>query len=1214
MRAVNATGIGVASDASTAVAPKDETLAGSAVEATTATLTISNYTGSWYYKYTTPNGGSCVSDAVTATSADVADLSGNTSYTFKAYSNSGCTTLLATALPFLTKPGKPAKPSAAAGAGTGKLTITATMSGNGAVTGWAYQQKEGSNNYGSWTDITSTSTSLSYTVSGLDNSKTYQFKVRAKNATGTGAASDASDAASPSDRTLAGSSVEATTATLTIGGYTGNWYYKANVAPDTTCKGPVASGTATRNLTGLSGNTSYTYVAYSDSSCTTANQLATATLLTKPGTPTTPTVATNIGSGKLTITASVTGSGTLSKWQVQQKASTDNNYGSWQDVSSTATNLTHTVTGLTDGTSYQFKVRAVNATGDGVTSNASGAKAPALPELALNRATSTSATLTLLSDHTGDWWWTKDNDATTCSNTGVSGTTLTLSGLTEETSYIIAAYGQAQCNGTAIASVTFRTPSTPVPLTVSEDTLTASTVEATTATLTIGNYSGNWYYKATAPSDGTCSTDAVSGTSVGLTGLSGNTSYIYKAYSDSGCTNANELAVTSAFLTKPGQPTTFTVSGGSGKLTLTASLTGDGAISKWQLQQKASTASDFGGWTDIASTVTNLTHTVTGLSENTSYQFKVRAVNATGSGEASDASTAVLPTDETLAASAIEATTATLTVANYSGSWYYKATAPSGGTCSTDAVSGTSTTLTGLSGNTSYTFKAYSDSSCTDANELAVADPFLTKPGQPTTPTVAAGAGSGKLTLSASLTGSGAISKWQVQQKANTASTFGGWSDVASTATSLTHTITGLSDGTSYQFKVRAVNATGNGAESGASTAVAPTDEMLTSSNVEANTATLTIANHSGSWYYKATAPSGGSCSAEIAAGTATADLTGLSTNTSYTYTAYSDSGCTTELAVADAFLTKPGQPTKPMVAAGAGSGQLTLSASLTGDGAISKWQVQQKASTASNFGAWQDIASATTTNLTHTVTGLSDDTSYQFKVRAVNATGNGAESGGSTAVAPTDETLAASEIEATTATLTIANYSGSWHYKATAPSGGTCSSEIAANTTTATVSSLAGNTAYTFKAYSDSRCTDANELAVTDPFLTKPGQPTTLLVAAGAGSGKLTLSASVTGRWRHHQAGNFSRRPRQRQHFRFGWNDIASISTNNAQPHPYRPHRRHELPVQGARRQRLPAHGAESRMPPPPWHQPTRSLTASDGRGDDGDTHHRQLQRQLAL
>ena len=58
-----------------------------------------------------------------------------------------------------------------------------------------------------------------------------------------------------------------------------------------------------------------------------------------------------------------------------------------------------------------------------------------------------------------------------------------------------------------------------------------------------------------------------------------------------------------------------------------------------------------------------------------------------------------------------------LTIANYTGSWYYKRTEPTEGShpygaCSEDAVTGTSVNLTGLTAGTSYTFKLYSDSSC----------------------------------------------------------------------------------------------------------------------------------------------------------------------------------------------------------------------------------------------------------------------------------------------------------------------------------------------------------------------------------------------------------------------------------------------------------------------------------------------------------------------
>ena len=177
----------------------------------------------------------------------------------------------------------------------------------------------------------------------------------------------------------------------------------------------------------------------------------------------------------------------------------------------------------------------------------------------------------------------------------------------------------------------------------------------------------------------------------------------------------------------------------------------------------------------------------------------------------------------------------------------------------------------------------------------------------------------------------------------------------------------------------------------------------LTASAVEATTATLTLTGHTvRNWHYKYTAPTGGTCSAVDGdtSGTTTVNLTSLSTNTSYTYKAYSDSVCNTEMASASPFLTKPGTPGKPTATAGVGSGTLTLAASVTGSGAITKWQYVKKEGAGNFETTWTDI-SVTSTSLDHDVTGLTNGTSYQFKVRAVNATGHGAASAASVAATP---------------------------------------------------------------------------------------------------------------------------------------------------------------------------------------------------------------------
>ena len=431
---------------------------------------------------------------------------------------------------------------------------------------------------------------------------------------------------------------------------------------------------------------------------------------------------------------------------------------------------------------------------------------------------------------------------------------------------------------------------------------------------------------------------------------------------------------------------------------------------------------------------------------------------------------------------------ATITIGNHAGDWYYKRTAPTTPTASCSSVVSSPTTtadLSTLSGNTNYTWKAYSDSGC--STELA-SESFLTKPAKPAKPTVTTNIGSGKLQIASSLTGgSGALDKWQYSTDSGT-----NWSDAPVTSTTLSHVVTGLTDGTSYTFKVRAVNSTGKGPASEASDGLEPAATGLAVSKVGSTTATLTLSNYgnnNNNWYYNY---SSGTCKGPVS--TATEDLTGLSGNTSYTYKAYSDNSCGTQLAAAPAFLTKPGKPTKPTATAGAGSGQLTLSSSVTGgSGVLVKWQYSTDSGT-----NWSD-ALVTSTTLSHDVTGLTDGTSYTFKVRAVNSTGTGPASDASAAATPASSgltvlptrTLKASAITETTARLTLENYSQDWYYKANAAPYTDCSQNtVPAGTTTVSLTGLSSSTSYTFTAYSDSGCvTMIPEATVTFRTLT-PNRP----------------------------------------------------------------------------------------------------------------------------
>ena len=92
--------------------------------------------------------------------------------------------------------------------------------------------------------------------------------------------------------------------------------------------------------------------------------------------------------------------------------------------------------------------------------------------------------------------------------------------------------------------------------------LTVSGITHNSAMLRLVSNSAPWYYKKTAPAPAdACSAMQSGTTTVSLTALSGDTTYTYKAYSDSGCTT--ELSSVT-FTTHPAAPTTasnFRVSG-----------------------------------------------------------------------------------------------------------------------------------------------------------------------------------------------------------------------------------------------------------------------------------------------------------------------------------------------------------------------------------------------------------------------------------------------------------------------------------------------------------------------------------------------------------------------------------------------------------------------------------------------------------------------------
>ena len=86
-------------------------------------------------------------------------------------------------------------------------------------------------------------------------------------------------------------------------------------------------------------------------------------------------------------------------------------------------------------------------------------------------------------------------------------------------------------------------------------------------------------------------------------------------------------------------------------------------------------------------------------------------------------------------------------------------------------------------------------------------------------------------------------------------------------------------------------------------------------------------------------------------------------------------------------------KPTAPAnFAAAAGDGEVRLTWDDPNNATITKWQYQQKEG-AGSYGAWTNISGSSATTASHKAPGLANGTRYTFKLRALNASGNGAPS-----------------------------------------------------------------------------------------------------------------------------------------------------------------------------------------------------------------------------
>ena len=266
-------------------------------------------------------------------------------------------------------PAAPTSLNVTPGSGSASVSFTAGADGGASISNYEYQL----NGAGSWVALSPADTSSPVAIPGLTNGTAYTVKLRAVNTAGSGAASDASGSFTP--RTVPGaptiSSVTAGDSTVSVAftaGSTGGssitgYEYQLNGSGSWFSLGTTSSPVA---IPGLTNGTSYTVklravnVAGSGAASDASGSFTPATT---PDAPTSIDVESDDGSALISFTAGADGGAAISKYEFSIDGGS-----TWADAVGTASPVT--IPGLTNGSSYSIKLRAVNTVGAGTASSA----------------------------------------------------------------------------------------------------------------------------------------------------------------------------------------------------------------------------------------------------------------------------------------------------------------------------------------------------------------------------------------------------------------------------------------------------------------------------------------------------------------------------------------------------------------------------------------------------------------------------------------------------------------------------------------------------------------------------------------------------------------------------------------------------------------------------------------------------------------------------
>ena len=526
-----------------------------------------------------------------------------------------------------------------------------------------------------------------------------------------------------------------------------------------------------------------------------------------------------------------------------------------------------------------------------------------------------------------------------------------------------------------------------------------------------------------------------------VTGLTNGQPYVFRVSAinvvGQGAWSGNSTFSTTMIpRTVPGAPTGVSVSNtgnGFADLTWTAPSNNGGLpIVNYlvEFETVTSTGAGSGNWTAFSVRPSATILRVTGLTNGLTYRFRVSAGNASGSGPTaptgmvaamSAAQTAYgLPTTSANTAQPLTTpaapTTPVLTsqpaalnvstqISNTGGTpvtaLQYTLNGGAWLTADTFTVSGSTYgfTIPGLTNGTTYAVVVRAVNSVGAGPSSSAASDFpYTTPDAPTNLRVT-GLGNAQVSIAWSApanNGGESVDTYTVSYRAGST---GSWTPLVTSAE--TSTITGLTNGTTYEFRVQAFNARGGGALSGIVAAIPRTIPGAPTMN-----STVVLGNQTLQVSWSAPTSTGGNAVTGYVLSFATTDsfasavtvplsanvnshtITDLANGTTYFVRVVAVNAAGTSLpslSVSGIPRTIPSAPQNVAVAAGVRSVTATWQApSSNGGNAITTYSV----SFSTDGIAWSNPV--TTPSLTHTLTGLIATSRYYVRVAATNAAGTG--------------------------------------------------------------------------------------------------------------------------------------------------------------------------------------------------------------------------------